>query len=114
MFLYLLLIIPWLLTVGALLYIMFVQGNDSYIEDEELLPEDLLSSREKGFVPPSNLTAAIVADKAYWVYNNVFYEAEVIQEPDWETAKPVDVDKLSQKELDNLMGVLDDIKDHEG
>ena len=56
------------------------------------------------------IRVAIVNNKAYWVHNNTFYEAEVIDGSiQNEKAKQIDAHNLSQKELNTLLDILDNI-----
>ena len=58
------------------------------------------------------LKVAIVEDKAYWVVNNIFYEAEVIDDEILkEDAKPVDAFDMDFKEVTKMMIILDSIQD---
>lgn len=58
------------------------------------------------------LKVAIVEDKAYWVVNNVFYEADVVDEEILkEDAKPVDAFDMDFKEVTKMMTILDNIQD---
>lgn len=98
-------VLPWILTVAALLFII-VRNNrqeDFTLEDDEFILDD----EDKDFV-----RVAVYEDKAYWVYENVFYESEVVREPDFSTAQPIDTMSLSPKELDKLMEILDEIENH--
>lgn len=53
---------------------------------------------------------AIIGSKAYWVYDNTFYETSVVNGMiDNQGAKPVDTSRLSNKEVRMLMDVLDNI-----
>lgn len=53
---------------------------------------------------------AIIGSKAYWVYNNTFYETNVVDGMvDNQGAKPIDTSNLSNKEVKMLMDVLDNI-----
>ena len=108
----LLTLVPWVLTVGALFFIIYRQqrNDDDYYhhlhDDDDL--EDLIMEENMEIV-----RVAVYEDKAYWVHNNVFYESEITREPDWETARPIDTSKLSNKEMSKLLKVLDDLKDSE-
>jgi hypothetical protein len=56
------------------------------------------------------IRVAIVEKKAYWVHQNVFYVADVVDgEIDNDAAKPIDAQILSKKELDKLMYILDSL-----
>jgi hypothetical protein len=58
------------------------------------------------------LKVAIVEDKAYWVVNNTFYEADVVDEEIIkEDAKPVDAFDMDFKQVTKMMTILDNIQD---
>lgn len=97
-----LILIPWVLTVAGLLFIMFMKKNPQ-IEDEE---EDFFEGREEDII-----RVAVFDEKAYWVYDNVFYESDVTREPDFTTARPVDTMSLAPKELNRLMHILDELQE---
>ncbi len=49
-------------------------------------------------------------DIAYWVSDNIFFSAEVIDgRPDFENAKPIDTSNMSKKELDKMLFILDNL-----
>ena len=49
-------------------------------------------------------------DKAYWVMDNIFYTANVINgKPDFENARPIDTSNMSKKELDKMLFILDNL-----
>ena len=57
------------------------------------------------------LKVVIEKDKAYWILDNVFYTANAINgRIDEDTAKPLDIENMSTKELDNMLSILDDLK----
>jgi hypothetical protein len=105
---FLLALIPWVLTTIALLYIMVKNNNkDSHVvhDQEDYFDDDHYDEKE-------TVRVAVYEEKAYWVYDNVFYQAEVTREPDFATAEPIDTMSLSQKELNELMGILDELQQH--
>lgn len=106
--LFLLAMIPWVLTVIALLYIIVVKqkSNVQFSEEEEDFLFDDDESQEV-------VRVAVYEDKAYWVYENVFYQSDVIREPDFSTAEPIDTMDLNPKELNRLMGILDELQNNE-
>ena len=58
----------------------------------------------------NTIKVAITDDKAYWVYDNTFYESDVVDgHIDNENARPVDAHNLSSKELTDLLIILDGI-----
>jgi hypothetical protein len=104
--LYILLIIPWALTVAFLSYIIIKNNNKNPEEGY-----DGLDIEDEG--DHQIIRAAIYDTKAFWVHDNIFYESDVLREPDWSTAKPIDTMKLSDKSLSNLLKILDDLKESE-
>lgn len=57
------------------------------------------------------IRVAVIGKKAYWIHNNVFYEADVVDgHINNEGAKVVDAFNLSAKELDDLLEILDHIR----
>jgi hypothetical protein len=58
------------------------------------------------------IKVAIVEDTAYWVINNVLYQADVVDEEiQREYAKPVDAFEMDYKEVNRLMNILDNMQD---
>ena len=57
------------------------------------------------------IKVAIYKDTAYWVLNNVIYRAKIDEfgNIDHEYAEEIDVFKLSEKEVNNLLTILDSI-----
>lgn len=110
---FLLATIPWVFTVGALLYII-VQYNKRLSEytdydpsDDNFYDEDLIIDEEK-----DTIHVAVYEDKAYWVHENIFYEADLIAEPDFATARPIDTMSLNTKQVTELMEILDELENH--
>ena len=100
---FLLALIPWVLTTIALLFIMVKSNRDN--DDEDEFDDDYYDDKE-------TVRVAVYDEKAYWVYENVFYQSEVTKEPDFSTAEPIDTMALSQKELAELMSILDELQQH--
>jgi hypothetical protein len=62
-------------------------------------------------VQKNMLRVVIEKDRAYWILNNVFYTADAINgRVDENTAKPLDIENMSTKELDKMLSILDDLK----
>jgi hypothetical protein len=58
------------------------------------------------------IRVAIVDRKAYWVHDNIFYQADVVDGYiDNDDATPIDAHSLSKKELNKLLTILDSIQD---
>lgn len=96
----LLIILPWVLTVIALMAIMFIKKK------EVSEPEDDFGFDEQHEI----IRVSVQENKAYWVYDNVLYESEVTREPDFETARPLDVMSLTSKQMKELFEILDDLE----
>lgn len=92
--------IPALLTILALLTIMVIGARKSNAEEDDFNMDDNMEI----------IRVAVYEDKAYWVHDNVFYESEVTREPDFDTARPIDVSSLSSKDMKELFGVLDELE----
>lgn len=105
---FLLATIPWIVTVGALLYII-VQYNKRFSEyDNEDFYEESFDEDEI----KDTIHVAVYEDRAYWVHDNIFYEADLIAEPDFATARPIDTMSLSTKQVTELMEILDELENH--
>jgi hypothetical protein len=49
--------------------------------------------------------------KAYWILNNIFYSANATNgRVDEQTAKPLNFDNMSKKELNKMLSILDNLK----
>jgi hypothetical protein len=58
------------------------------------------------------IKVAIVEDKAYWVIDNVLYQADVVDgEIEREYAEPVDAFEMDYREVNKLMNILDNMQD---
>lgn len=54
-------------------------------------------------------------NKAYWVENNTFYSAELVNgQFDPSSGTPVDTNNMSRKEIDKLLFILDNLKSQNG
>lgn len=95
---FVLIVLPWVLTLVTLFAIMVIskarQGGESHMDEENM----------------EIVRVAVYDEKAYWVYDNVFYEAEVVREPDFETARPIDTATMPEKKMQELFAILDELK----
>lgn len=102
----LLTLIPWVLTVIAL--VVIIVTTNRFTQEEDIHdPMDDLFDQDREIV-----RVAVYEDKAYWVYDNVFYESDVTREPDFETARPIDTMSMSPNQLKDLLNILDELEDH--
>jgi hypothetical protein len=57
------------------------------------------------------VTIAIVEEKAYWVLNNIFYEADIVNnEVDRDTSRPIDAFKMSNGDVTKMLYILDNLE----
>lgn len=70
-------------------------------------------SQIQQLIDKQSVNVAIVNDKAYWVYDNTFYSANINVDGqiDTDNALPVDVFSASKKEAVNLLKILDSLKE---
>lgn len=96
----LLALIPWAVAVVFLLFALKKKSAQDW-DDENFDDEGFMA--EEG----STFKIAMHKDKAYWVYQNTFYQSEITWEPDFTTAEAIDTMSLSNKEITELLSVLD-------
>ncbi len=92
------------MTVAALFFIIL--HNKPIYEEEDIFMD--LDDEDDN----QTIHVAVYDDKAYWVVNNVFYESDVTREPDFTTARPIDTMNLPPKKLNELLIILDELKEH--
>ena len=62
----------------------------------------------------NSLKVIVIDQKAYWVVNNIFYVADLVDgKPDTENANPVDTSNMSKHDIDKLLFILDNLKEGE-
>ena len=75
-----------------------------------MIPEKRMTQLQK-IREKNTIRVAIVGTKAYWVHEKIFYESDIVDgHIDDSAARPVDAHKLSKKELDRLLNILDKIQ----
>jgi len=97
-------------------FILLLSALEVTIIDEELDMQDPYDYEQDDFDDEEEddryLKVAIVEDKAYWVVNNMFYEADVVDEEIVkEEAKPIDAFEMNMKDVNKMMTILDSIQD---
>jgi hypothetical protein len=102
----LLTLVPWVLTVIALIVIIAVMNRQGDFEEDHDDHDDFFDQAKEV------VRVAVYEDKAYWVYDNVFYESEVTREPDFETARPIDTMDMAPNQLKELLSILDELEEH--
>lgn len=80
-------------------------------------PKDLFElpsvfSQSKKHVEKNTVKVMLVEDQAYWVHNNMFYTADLVEGlVDPETTKAVDTNNMSKRDIDKMLFILDSLKD---
>ena len=78
---------------------------------KEMFDKPKVITQSQKHVQKNMLKVVITEGKAYWILDNVFYTANAINgRIDEDTAKPLDIENMSTKELDNMLSILDDLK----
>ena len=68
---------------------------------------DLVEEDREDFI-----SVAVIEDKAYWVINNMFYQADIIDgEVDKTSSRPVDAFQMSSKEINKMLSILDNLSE---
>ena len=76
------------------------------INNNEKPPSQLTKRRERDMIK-----VIVMGNLGYWVSENIFYVAEAIDgEVIHQTAKPVDTNSMSRKDLDKMLFILDSLK----
>jgi hypothetical protein len=76
------------------------------INNNEKPPSQLTKRRERDMIK-----VIVMGNLAYWVSDNIFYVAEAIDgEVVPQTAKPVDTNSMSKRDLDKMLFILDSLK----
>lgn len=76
------------------------------ITNNEKPPSQLTKRKERDMIK-----VIVMGNLAYWVSENIFYVAEAIDgEVIPQTAKPVDTNSMSRKDLDKMLFILDSLK----
>lgn len=102
----------WIVTLNSFAINLVVLLKDIYKKTNTSSKEFVESQMEK-ILKKDIIKVAIYRNKAYWVLNNVIYKAEIDEDGNIlnEMAEEVDVFKLSEKEVNNLLTILDSINE---
>lgn len=69
------------------------------------IEEDVQDEGDDNYV-----SVAVVEDKAYWVVDNTFYVAEIIDgEIDKTSSRPIDAFEMSPKDVTKMLFILDNL-----
>jgi hypothetical protein len=73
--------------------------------------DKVFMSQSKIWKERQTTKVVILDQKAYWISNNIFYVGEAVNgkvKP--ETGQPLDTSKMSKKEIDKMLFILDNLK----
>lgn len=77
----------------------------------EIFDEPEIFSQAKKHIEKNTIKVIFVDNKAYWVSNNVFYNAEAVNGTvDVSTAEPIDIVNMSKNEVEKMLKILDSLK----
>jgi hypothetical protein len=76
------------------------------INDEQKSPSQLTKRKKKDIIK-----VIVIGDLGYWVSENIFYVAETVNgDIIHQTARPVDTNSMTRKDLDKMLFILDSLK----
>ena len=78
---------------------------------KDIFDDKVVTSQSKIWKEKQTTKVVIIDQKAYWVSNNMFYVGDAVDgkvRP--ETGKPLDTTKMSKKEIDKMLFILDNLK----
>jgi archaellin len=78
---------------------------------KDIFDDKVVTSQSKIWKEKQTTRVVIIDQKAYWVSNNMFYVGDTVDgkvRP--ETGRPLDTTKMSKKEVDKMLFILDNLK----
>ena len=78
---------------------------------KDIFDDKIVTSQSKIWREKQTTRVVIIDQKAYWVSNNMFYVGDTVDgkvRP--ETGRPLDTTKMSKKEVDKMLFILDNLK----
>jgi hypothetical protein len=79
---------------------------------KDIFDDKVVTSQSKIWKEKQTTKVVIIDEKAYWVSNNMFYVGDAVNgKVNPETGKPLDTSKMSKKEIDKLLFILDNLKE---
>jgi len=78
---------------------------------KDIFDEKVVTSQSKIWKEKQTTRVVIIDQKAYWVSNNMFYVGDTVGgKVSPETGRPLDTTKMSKKEIDKMLFILDNLK----
>ena len=90
--------------------------SDVYEMIKDVIPKQKFNKpkvikQSQKHIQKNMLRVIITEGKAYWILDNVFYNATAVNgRVDESTVKPLNFENMSKKELDTMLSILDDLK----
>ena len=78
---------------------------------KDIFDNKVVTSQSKIWKEKQTTRVVIIDQRAYWVSNNMFYVGDTVDgkvKP--ETGKPLDTTKMSKREVDKMLFILDNLK----
>jgi len=78
---------------------------------KDIFDDKVIASQSKIWKEKQTTRVVIIDQRAYWVSNNMFYVGDTVDgkvRP--ETGKPLDTTKMSKREVDKMLFILDNLK----
>ncbi len=78
---------------------------------KDIFDDKVITSQSKIWKEKQTTRVVIIDQRAYWVSNNMFYVGDTVDgkvKP--ETGKPLDTTKMSKREVDKMLFILDNLK----
>lgn len=78
---------------------------------KDIFDDKVVISQSKIWKEKQTTRVVIIDQRAYWVSNNMFYVGDTVDgkvRP--ETGKPLDTTKMSKREVDKMLFILDNLK----
>ena len=78
---------------------------------KDIFDDKVVTSQSKIWREKQTTRVVIIDQRAYWVSNNMFYVGDTVDgkvRP--ETGKPLDTTKMSKREVDKMLFILDNLK----
>ena len=76
----------------------------------DIFDNEIASSQSKIWKEKKTTKFLIIDQKAYWVSNNMFYVGDTANgQVRPETGKPIDISTMSQKEVNKMLFILDNL-----
>lgn len=78
---------------------------------KDIFDDKVVTSQSKIWKEKQTTRVVVIDQKAYWVSGNMFYVGDTVDgkvRP--ETGKPLDTTKMSKREIDKMLFILDNLK----